>query len=458
MLLIPDIHINHKCSDQILQSIDKYISDNSEEKNIVFLGDYIYMFNLDTNAINRLLDLIIKHFHDGKNIYILAGNHDWIQKDFVYAQAQKVFDILNKSSDNKIYFITEPLVTNIESKDILFLPYMISKEFMIFDQNKNIYMDIISEKAEEAKKLKGEEVNLVENDISSELLQNPISQTIFDLKNHKNFNHQMSWIVNHVIHDIRSSYKNLVVIHHYYIHGIELPGIQSRFDYGDVALSPARLDDKNISLISGHIHKPFQTHNYLCCGSVWHTTANETDQVKFLRRRDTSEDQFFAEAIYINPYINLESKVEKAKVVNNDLFGELFDWDKKDSLTFELTNQIIDQKYEEIISDTKKNFYNNIVFSRNKPNYKNITINLYTDILQEDLQNYIWAETISCYKEIKIKKKATINKIDNIDTTNIDLQNSFATWQQIAKKYISDKYGSDADIYLDYLKKLNIEI
>ena len=113
MLLIPDIHINHKYADRILYEIDIYILANSDEKDIVFLGDYIYMFNLDTNAINRLLDLIIKHFHDGKNIYILAGNHDWIGKDFVYHQAQKVFQILNKSSDNKIHFITEPMITNI---------------------------------------------------------------------------------------------------------------------------------------------------------------------------------------------------------------------------------------------------------------------------------------------------------------------------------------------------------
>ena len=141
MILIPDIHINHKYADRILHELDTYILANSDEKDIIFLGDYIYMFNLDTNAINRLLDLIIKHFHSGKNIYILAGNHDWIGKDFVYHQAQKVFQILNKSSNNKIYFITEPMITNIWGQNIFFLPYMITKEFVIYDDIRDFPME-----------------------------------------------------------------------------------------------------------------------------------------------------------------------------------------------------------------------------------------------------------------------------------------------------------------------------
>lgn len=190
MLLIPDIHINHKYADRILYEIDKYIIDNPNETDIVFLGDYIYMFNLDTHAINRLLDLIIKHFHSGKNIYILAGNHDWIGKDFVYHQAQQVFDILNKSdnrlnnelNNNKIYFITEPMVMNISGKDIFFLPYMISKDFEI----KELMQDkrIKSKKDKTADVLDDEKAQIIE---SSE-----ISQTILSLKNHKNHNHQIS--------------------------------------------------------------------------------------------------------------------------------------------------------------------------------------------------------------------------------------------------------------------------
>jgi uncharacterized protein YaiI (UPF0178 family) len=187
MLLIPDIHINHKYADRILYEIDKYIIDNANETDIVFLGDYIYMFNLDTHAINRLLDLIIKHFHSGKNIYILAGNHDWIGKDFVYHQAQQVFDILNKSDNipngNKIYFITEPMVMNIGGKDIFFLPYMISKEFEI--------RELMQDKKIKDKRIKGEKDKTI--DEKAQIIESSeISQTILSLKNHKNHNHQIS--------------------------------------------------------------------------------------------------------------------------------------------------------------------------------------------------------------------------------------------------------------------------
>jgi hypothetical protein len=111
-----------------------------------------------------------------------------------------------------------------------------------------------------------------------------------------------------------NSYPNITIIHHYYIHDIELPGIKSRFDYGDVALSPVWLENKNIKLISGHIHKAFQIRNYTCCGSVWHTATQESDQIKFLRNWNLTEDSFDAKAIYINPYVEMTLELQDKKI------------------------------------------------------------------------------------------------------------------------------------------------
>ena len=456
MLLIPDIHINHKYSDQILYHIDLYILDNPEEKDIVFLGDYVYMFNLDTNAINRLLDLFIKHFHNGKNIYILAGNHDRIKSDFVYSQAKKVFDILNKTSINKIYFITEPMITNIQGKDILFLPYMISKQTSTYDQNKNIYYQNFINPNQELP-----EDNIQNEYIDDTNILSPISQTILDLKKHKNYNHQMSGEINHIIYTAKQSYDKLVIIHHYYMHGVDLPGVQSRFDYGSVALSPFWLQDKDIYMISGHIHSAFQTQNYLCCGSVWYTGNSEIDQIKFLRKRDISQDKFLAEAIYINPNIllNFEDNLTTKNNDNNQLFTGLFVDIEINNLTTNIQDILskpnIDLKFQEIIANTKRLFYDNVSFVRNLPNLKDISVYIYNS---SDKQIEIPQELFATYKDIKIKKKSIISNITNIDTSNLDLKNTFASRQLIAKNYISDKYKDQASLYFDYLKKIDIQL
>lgn len=460
MLLIPDIHINHKYADRILYEIDKYIIDNPSETDIVFLGDYIYMFNLDTHAINRLLDLIIKHFHSGKNIYILAGNHDWIGKAFVYHQAQQVFDILNKSDNrpngNKIYFITEPMVMNIGGKDIFFLPYMISKDFEI--------KELVQDKT--IKNKKDKMLDVLDDEKAQIIESSEISQTILSLKNHKNHNHQISGYINEAIDQVVQAYPDITIIHHYYIHDIELPGIKSRFDYGDVALSPVWLENKNIKLISGHIHKAFQIRNYTCCGSVWHTATQESDQIKFLRNWNLAEDSFDAKAIYINPYVEMTLELQDKKIKGEkdkmaDIVWWLFDVvDVSEDIYIDqqnwLTSNAIDIKYEEIRKTTKWLFGPNVNIDWWKYDHKDITINLYTDMDYEDLQNSLPKETRDIYQDIKIKKKSKINKISEIDISNLNLQYNYASWQQIAKKYISEKYWESADIYINYLQRMNI--
>ncbi len=81
------------------------------------------MFSYDRQALGELFDFFLELWRDGKNVYIVAGNHDWLNQHFVYHEGKKVADILNKQTDNKLRFITEPEVLSIEGKDILFVPY-----------------------------------------------------------------------------------------------------------------------------------------------------------------------------------------------------------------------------------------------------------------------------------------------------------------------------------------------
>lgn len=94
MLLIGDIHITTKYTDAILETIRNFIDKNQEEKNIIFLGDYMYMFSYDRKALSELFDLFLSLWKEGKNVYILAGNHDRIGQQFVYAEGKKIADLL----------------------------------------------------------------------------------------------------------------------------------------------------------------------------------------------------------------------------------------------------------------------------------------------------------------------------------------------------------------------------
>lgn len=114
MLLIGDIHITTKYTDQIIDTIQSYVDTFPEEKNIIFLGDYMYMFSYDRKALGRLFDLFLSLRNAGKNVYILAGNHDWIGQQFVYAEGKKIADLLPQNHGHTVRFITSPELHTIE--------------------------------------------------------------------------------------------------------------------------------------------------------------------------------------------------------------------------------------------------------------------------------------------------------------------------------------------------------
>ena len=196
---------------------------------------------------------------------------------------------------------------------------MITKEFAIYDEIQKIY----TSRDVPLERLKTEvdrDVPLEHVETNPPEYENILEQTEFELlTKHKNHNHQISGYINLAIEQVVKKYPDICIIHHYYIHDIALPGIKSRFDYSDVALSPKWLDNKSIKLISGHIHKAFQMGNYLCCGSIWHTASQESDQVKFLRKWNIGQDSFEATSIYINPYI--EMKLEEDKILKAQVFA-----------------------------------------------------------------------------------------------------------------------------------------
>ena len=245
MLLIWDIHITSKIKTQVLDMLREFIASKNEEKNIVFMWDYVYHFSYDKNALLDLFKLFLELYTEWKNIYILSGNHDWLVDTFVYEEWKQVFDLLKWSW--ALHFITKPWLTDIEWEKVLLLPFCL-------DLDENSY----------------EEFELWKTDLTESLI------------NSKNKNEVFSWKLNQLVNWFIKKEGNLTIIHHYYTNNQKFPGYRSLFSYKDISLSEELLDNPNVKLISWHLHGPFTLKNYLCTWSVWATSPLESNQIKWL--------------------------------------------------------------------------------------------------------------------------------------------------------------------------------
>lgn len=400
MLLIGDIHINAKYKDRILTSIKNFIELNPDEKNIVFLWDYIYHFSYDRKAILDLFELFLYFFGKWKNIYVLAGNHDRIGETFVFEEAQKSFEILNNHTQNKIYFITQPQLTEIEWQKILFMPF-----------NFNINL----------------------NDL-------PDRNPDFDmLLNSQKKNEIFSGIINNILYNYVKDNQKIIVFHHYYFANISFPWQFAKFKYNDIAFDDAFLNYDNLYFISGHLHKWFIYKNYFCTWWVWNTSPNEQNDFKFLYKFEPQNLETTLYQNYINPYVALD--YTEQEVIDTD------------NLQIKLRN-IFD---ENILNYKEWNFKINIP-KFIQPNLKDITI--YLKCQNFDYQNidkFFNAEIIQNTKEIKIKKYVdnTNNIADMLNISKENINKNISDWKNLLKNYIQNKF-ENPEIYIKKLQELKI--
>lgn len=153
----------------------------------------MYHFSYDREALLGLYQFWIELFQQGKKLYILAGNHDWIGNSFVYEEAQKAFEIISQTPTNKgkIEFITKPQITIIEGEKILFFPFSLEYE----------QVDV---------SLFAENYPKIYNEI-----------TILQSKKQKNF--QLSADANALLLKYIAENSDLLVIHHHYFDGVKFP-------------------------------------------------------------------------------------------------------------------------------------------------------------------------------------------------------------------------------------------
>jgi predicted phosphodiesterase len=285
MLCIGDIHITSKYKDKILSSLRDFIANQPEEKNLIFLGDFVYHFSYDRGALLALYDLFLELYQQGKTLYILAGNHDRLGNSFAFEEAKKAFEVLTPlrptgtsplggGDSQQVYFITKPFLTEIEGKSICFLPYMLEIPLEEYPGIEQLQDDFYREQ--------------ISTENKNQILSAKLHLLVQYFKNHQ---------------------PNLTFIHHYYFDGVAFPGQKSKFSFRDVALSSQWLEDTDLHFISGHLHQSFAYKNYLCTGSIWATSPLEENQVKGVWKLSEGKWSFYE--LGINFYFAID-RVEQA--------------------------------------------------------------------------------------------------------------------------------------------------
>ncbi len=402
MLLIGDVHITTRVKDAILDQLRTFVASHPSEKHIVFVWDYVYHFAYDRGASLALYSFFIELFEQWKTIYVLAGNHDWLTDNFVYAEAKKAFDLLHGAHDNKLYFITEPMQVSIEGQAILFLPYMLSPQSL----------------------------HEIEQDDMWVVWQNEVH--VLAQSSHKH--EAMSGLLTNYILQTWKKNPELLVIFHQYIANTRLPGQQSTFAYKDVALHPGLLDLPGLRLLSGHVHHVCSYKNYLGIGSVWHTSPLEVQEIKWLFR--LVDGKVSMQAVLLYPYLQIQTLEGLDRYKIQSLLVDIWQ-----TIQARFVSDVWSMDFGVLPDVDMKQL--SLTILRDDVSYDQLPALLDTDVLE-------WV------RDIKIKKDAVAMKdlLSDFSIQQDNLQTWFADWKVILKAYIQKKYPRDVDTYMHLLQEM----
>lgn len=306
MILIPDIHISAKYWDKILQKLSEVFAKHPDEKEVLFLGDYIYMFSYDRAYLLRLFGLFIQLVQEGRQVRVMSWNHDWLQWHFVFEEGKQAFDLIQwqaksaekaKKAENgvensgmfgmggELNFITQPTHRVDQANNLhVIIPY--NDQLALPSQSD--YFDI----------------NRIATSDQLELVQT-IQSLLVSSKPWERLSGMLNQIALAYYETARDKVNQIIIYHHYYTAQTQFPGVKASFHFRDGALHSWFCIFDKLKLISGHIHEPFQFNNYLCCGSFWHTSALETNECKYYFVGEPVK-WFQAHMTHINPKISIE--------------------------------------------------------------------------------------------------------------------------------------------------------
>ena len=439
MLFIGDIHINTRYQEKIITQIRDYVVQYPDEQHIIFVGDYVYHFSYQREAILSLFRLFIELVQQWKSLYILAGNHDWLGQSFVYDEAHQLINsiwLLTDHSHWSLQFITKPEQLTIEWQDILFLPYLLDGRYFHTQQAWPSQLDLNNPKHGR-----------------QELVQSP--------HNNEQFSWQLNQYIDHTLtqrslQPERSS--QLMIIHHYYTANTLFPWQKNRFRFKDIALDPVWLDDERLCLVSWHIHQPFSYKNYLCVGSIRHTSPLEINEMKYLFQYDSNKQFVVATSSLINPYL----LIDHTHTTGNDKSalesGTSSPLNEEDIRTAWHTIHHISQQYL-THPDSTRQIIHATEDTSSKLALSSLSLSLKVSSINYDsINDHIDESVRKSLQDMKLKKHQLAAN-DLLEQLTEDSQN-LTSWRHdrkaILKAFLHKKYGEEYDTYEQTLQDLGL--
>lgn len=425
MLLIGDIHLHAKYSQDILSSIESFITQHPDEKNIIFVGDYVYHFSYHRKSLLQLFALFVELSGQGKHVYVLAWNHDWLSEHFVFAEGQYIAEIFEQrrkeknNNEGSLHFITKPRLTQIEGQKVYFLPFLLNTKDIEVQEENRIDNEALALIYESGKLLTGSK------------------------DKYEQFSGMLNMHTCNVVDQILKDNpgETVTLIHHYYIANTEFPGQKGRFHFKDIALDPALCKVSWLQLISGHIHQGFAFNNYLCLGSMRPTSPLEFNQCKYLRQRNTASNQLTAHEVQIYPYMRIELEKDANPITDKD----------------------IQTKRTDIVQTNQQNYLNNhrnisFIQQKNLDLTKTSLHLVVASIDYEKLENFVDEALESSFKQVKLHKKrnSVSNLLAQLETSNKDFSGGWHDWKAILQEYLEKKYPDDIEQYTKELQALGL--
>ena len=415
MLLIWDIHLTLRIKDKLLSQLKSFVAQHNEEKNLILLWDFVYHFSYDRSSLLELYELFLEWYMEWKNVYVLAWNHDWLGNMFVFEEWKKAFEILSKirdHHDNEICFITEPMVKEIEWKQICFLPAV---------------LDIDETKFPEIDELKNGEYK--------DMLQSKNKNIIFSA--------QLNLLVERYVRQ----YKDLTVIHHYYIEWVSFPWQQSKFWFKDRALSQKWLDKEWLLMISWHLHQAFAYKNYFCTWSIRASSSLENEQIKYFRSLEWNIFTGWESAI--NYYFVMARPIELA---------DLFEHRQRAINQLDIINH-----RKQLQIKIKENFRGNQmtvnINGEDSLNLKSVSLSVIADRLQYDnMAHFIDVDTHQSLQNVQLKKESVSMEkmLEWLEKKELSWSQSFWDWLDLLKTLLKKQYPEEYDDYEKILQEMKI--
>lgn len=400
MIFIGDIHIHPRYADLTLDTLRAYIAQEPNDEHIVFLGDFVYHFSYHRGSLMELFGFFLELVSERKHVYVLAWNHDWLWSHFVYAEAQKIFEA---QEHDYLHIITKPQHKSIAGQDVLFVPYMLSRDRYTPSTSVNS-LDV---------------------------------QALQDSTNPQEYE---SYLLNSYLEHQLASYDNLMIVHHYYMARTRFPGIKATFTYRDKAISPHFLEYDNAQFVSWHIHHPFSYKNYLCLGSVRSTSPLETNTLHYLTRYDSTNNKRILTQTEVNPYLVLTN----------------FDQ--------QITSQTLQEFWKEL-QDRESDIFTSSIFNIERISCElpldRTQFTLQTnDVDYANIDEYIDPELRQSLRDVKLKAN-TLNidqaAQDLVDSSD-DFSSSLGSRRELLNKYLDSKFWDQKEKYIEVLKELDIKL